>query len=85
MATVMNGTAQTQSTASRQMPSAPRLAAPKSRRRPALFALGLALVAVGALVTAWLVSSAGQRTPVLLLARDVGFGSVVSESDLTVT
>lgn len=85
MATVMNGSAPAESTASRPMPTAPRVVAPKSRRRPALLALGVALVAVGALVTAWLVSSASQHTPVLVLAHDVPFGATLSQSDLAVT
>lgn len=87
MATVMNGSAPnpTDFAASRSMPTAPRVAPPRSRRRPALLALGVALVALGALVTAWLVSSAGQRTPVLMLARDVPFGAVISTTDLAVT
>ena len=87
MATVMNGSAPgaaDQST-TRPMPTAPRLARPRSRRRPALLALGVALVAVGALVASWLVSASGQRTPVLALAHDVGFGSVVTDADLVVT
>lgn len=87
MATVMNGSAPpvTDPGSTRAMPTAPRVPAPRSRRRPALLALGVALVAVGALVAAWLVSSAGQKTPVLALAHDVPFGTVLSSTDLTVT
>lgn len=87
MATVMNGSApgSADQSAVRPMPTAPRLARPRSRRRPVLLALGVALVAVGALVAAWLVSSSGQRTPVLALAHDVPFGAVVTDADLAVT
>ncbi|MCA0328477.1 MAG: SAF domain-containing protein [Actinobacteria bacterium] len=46
-------------------------------------ALGIALVAVGALTAAWLVSVQGQHTAVLVLARDVPYGSVITDSDLT--
>ena len=71
--------------ASRPMPVAPRVAAPKGRRRPLMLALGLALVAVGALTSVWLVSSASQRVAVLVLARDVPYGSPITAADLTTT
>jgi hypothetical protein len=67
------------------MPVAPRVAAPKGRRRPLMLALGLALVAVGALTSVWLVSSASQRVPVLVLARDVPYGAPITAADLTTT
>jgi hypothetical protein len=67
------------------MPVAPRVAAPKGRRRPLMLALGLALVAVGALASVWLVSSASQRVSVLVLARDVPYGSPITDADLNTT
>ncbi len=67
------------------MPVAPRVPPPNGRRRPGLLALGVALVALGALVAVWLVNSAGQRTPVLTVARNVPYGSVITDADLGVT
>jgi len=64
------------------MPVAPRVAAPKGRRRPGLLALGIALVAVGALAAVWLVNSASQRLPVIAVVRDVPYGSVLTDADL---
>lgn len=66
----------------RPMPVAPRIAAPKGRRRPGLLALGIALVAVGALAAVWLVNSASQRLPVIAVVRDVPYGSVLTDADL---
>lgn len=62
--------------------TAPRLAPPRTRRRPAFVALGIALVAAGALVAVWLVNTAGQRVPVLVAARDIPFGTTLTQSDL---
>ncbi|KGM11877.1 SAF domain-containing protein [Cellulomonas carbonis] len=39
---------------------------------------------VGALVAVWLVASAGQRTGVVVLARDVPYGATVTADDLRV-
>ena len=90
MATATNGSTPTTRVAaaagaSRPMPVAPRVAAPKGRRRPLMLALGLALVAVGALTSVWLVSTASQRVAVLVLARDVPYGSPITAADLTTT
>lgn len=90
MTTATNGSTPTTrvsaaASASRPMPVAPRVAAPKGRRRPLMLALGLALVAVGALTSVWLVSSASQRVPVLVLARDVPYGAPITAADLTTT
>ena len=60
--------------------TAPRLAPPRTRRRPAFVALGIALVAAGALVAVWLVNTAGQRVPVLVAARDIPFGTTLTQS-----
>jgi hypothetical protein len=84
MSTVLNGASASGTDVSRGrgMPVAPPLRAPRARRRPALLALGVGLVAVGALVTVWLVSSTGQRTSVLVMAHDVAYGAPVTDSDL---
>lgn len=60
----------------------PRASGPRSRRRPALVALGVALAAVGALVAVYLVNAAGHRSAVLVLARNVPLGAVVQRADL---
>ena len=61
----------------------PRVGPTRPRRRPALVALGVVLAVLGALTAVVLVGSAGQRTAVLALARDVPFGAVVTDADLT--
>jgi hypothetical protein len=66
----------------RTMPTAPRVPTPRGRRRPALLALGVALMAVGALAAVWLLNAAAQRAPVLYVVRDVPYGSVITEGDL---
>ncbi len=63
----------------------PPVLAPRGRRRPGLLALGVALTAAGALAATWLVASAGDRTPVVAVARDVPAGTVLVEADLRVT
>ncbi|WP_448060648.1 SAF domain-containing protein [Cellulomonas hominis] len=64
---------------------APLLVTPKGRRRPGLMVVGIALALVGALVSVWLVASAGQRTGVVVVARDVPYGATLSAQDLTIT
>ncbi|MFE7191097.1 SAF domain-containing protein [Kitasatospora sp. NPDC057595] len=54
------------------------------RRRPAVLAMAVALIAAGGLGGAVLYNSTGQRVAVLALARDVPWGQVLSESDLVV-
>ncbi|WP_421740711.1 SAF domain-containing protein [Cellulomonas sp.] len=61
------------------------LVGPRGRRRPALLVAGVAMVALGALAVAWLVSSAGQRTDVVVMARDVAYGSTIVAGDLGTT
>jgi hypothetical protein len=56
----------------------------RTRRRPVLLALGVALTATGALTTAWLVEHADARVAVVVLARDVPYGAVLSSADLAV-
>ncbi len=65
--------------------TAPPPLAPRGRRRPGLVALGVALTALGALATVWLVTSVGDRAAVLTLARDVPAGTVITQSDLART
>lgn len=67
----------------RAMPVAAPLRAPRPRRRPGLLALGVALVAVGALAAAWLVSASSARVAVLVAARDVPYGTVLTDADLS--
>lgn len=52
------------------------------RRRPGLIALSVALIAVGGLSGAVLYSASGQRTPVLVVARDVPVGTKLTKADL---
>jgi Flp pilus assembly protein CpaB len=65
------------------MPVAAPLRAPRPRRRPGLLALGVALVALGALAAAWLVSTSSARIAVLVAARDVPYGTVLTDADLS--
>lgn len=67
----------------RTLPPAPLAPLPKSRRRPALLALGAGLMAMGVLTGAWLVNGAGDRQSVLAVARPVPFGAVITAGDLT--
>jgi len=52
-------------------------------RRPALAALAVLLVVGGALASALLVLRSGDRTPVLVLTRDIPVGSRLTTGDLT--
>jgi hypothetical protein len=63
--------------------SSPPSVVPRSRRRPGLLLLGVALVAAGGLATAWVVAQAGDRTAVVVTARALEFGQVVTAADLT--
>ncbi|GAA3819590.1 SAF domain-containing protein [Cellulomonas soli] len=58
---------------------------PRGRRRPAFVIAGVAMVALGALAAMWLVTSTGQRFEVVLMARDVAYGSTITAEDLTTT
>lgn len=67
------------------VPAAPlRSAAAPRRRRPTLLALGVALVALGALVVVYVVGQVGDRQQVLAVARNVAVGQVVAADDLVV-
>ncbi|WP_231494108.1 SAF domain-containing protein [Nocardiopsis sp. CNT312] len=61
--------------------SAPSIA-PPARRRPWLIVLGVLLITTCALAGAALVQSAGARSQVLVVARDVPMGQVVTGEDL---
>ncbi|WP_250568925.1 SAF domain-containing protein [Streptomyces sp. CJ_13] len=56
--------------------------APRRRRRPVVMGAGLALAAVGALVSVWQVNEAGNRVAVIAVANDIKAGEVVKASDL---
>jgi hypothetical protein len=53
------------------------------RRRPGLIALSAALIAVGGLSGAVLYTSSGERTSVVMVARDVPIGAQITAADLT--
>jgi SAF domain len=61
---------------------APALPPPRRRRRPALLALALAMVVLGALGAAYLATSLGQTSPVIAVAREVPWGQPVTAADL---
>lgn len=52
------------------------------RHRWGRLALGVCLVVLGALLTAWLVSATGHRQQVLVLVRGVPYGQPVAAADL---
>jgi len=64
---------------------APTIATPRGRRRPAFVVAGIAMVVIGALAAVWLVTSAGHRTDVVAMARDVPYGETITADDLTTT
>lgn len=57
---------------------------PRPRRRRGVVAGGLMLAALGGLVVAWMVSAAGGRADVLVVAREVPYGQVITADDLGV-
>ncbi|MFJ3402728.1 SAF domain-containing protein [Promicromonospora sp. NPDC090134] len=54
----------------------------RARRRPALIALGLALVALSVLASVYLTSSLGETYPVLAVNKDIPRGTEITASDL---
>ncbi len=58
-------------------------APPRLRRRPAVLGLGVALVAGGGLTAAWLVSTSGSTTSVVVAAAPVLRGQVLAPEQLT--
>jgi SAF domain len=61
---------------------APTLPPPRRRRRPALLALALAMVVLGALGAAYLATSLGRTSPVIAVAREVPWGQTITVADL---
>ncbi|MGW7063537.1 SAF domain-containing protein [Streptomyces sp. NPDC054904] len=61
--------------------SAPRVVRQR-RRRPGLIALSVALIAAGGLSGALLFTASGQRSGVLVVARDVPMGTAITAADL---
>ncbi len=61
---------------------APTLPPPRRRRRPALLALAVAMVVLGALGAAYLASSLGQTSSVIAVARPVPWGETITAADL---
>ncbi|WP_406087833.1 SAF domain-containing protein [Kitasatospora purpeofusca] len=66
----------------RGAPRTPGRALGARRRRPAVLAMAVALIAAGGLGGAVLYNSTGQRITVLALARDVPWGQTLTEADL---
>lgn len=62
----------------------PFTAGVRLRRRPALIGLGIALIALGALAAAWLVTTLAGTTAVVVMARDVAAGQQVTADDVRV-
>jgi hypothetical protein len=56
--------------------------APRRRRRPVVVGAGLALTAVGALVSTWLVSEAGDKVAVVATRHAIAAGESIKASDL---
>ncbi|WP_420174848.1 SAF domain-containing protein [Luteococcus sp. OSA5] len=63
---------------------APVAAGVRMRRCPALVAVSVALVVLGALLSVWAYLSLGSAQPVVGVRQDVARGSVISASDLEV-
>ncbi|GAA1863533.1 hypothetical protein GCM10009751_21810 [Myceligenerans crystallogenes] len=55
----------------------------RARRRPAVIALGLALVALGVLASVYLTTTLGQTHQVLAVTNDVARGETITSGDLT--
>jgi SAF domain len=65
-------------------PAVVREAAVRGRRRPGLWVAGAGLVVLAGLAAAALVGAAGNRVPVLAVARPVHVGQVLAAADLLV-
>ena len=61
---------------------APVLPPPRRRRRPALLALAVTMVVLGALGSAYLATSLGQTSPVIAIAGEVPWGQTLTAADL---
>jgi hypothetical protein len=84
--TTTNDVRTTSPAAARARPSLARPAevGVRGRRRPWLLGAGVALAVIGALAAFWLVGAAGDRVPVLAVARNVPFGEPLTEADLRI-
>jgi hypothetical protein len=60
----------------------PAMPAPRRRRKPALFALAVALIVLGALGAVWAVNQASARVSVVGMRDTVAFGQTVQQRDL---
>jgi len=78
------GTASFAPEPARPVPHAPSRNLGARRRRPAVLAMAVALIAAGGLGGAVLYNSSGQRIAVLALARDVPMGQTIAADDLVV-
>jgi hypothetical protein len=56
---------------------------PTRQRRPGYVAMALALIVAFSAVGAWLYVRAGEKTPVVVVTRDVAAGHVIERSDLS--
>lgn len=61
----------------------PRAPLPTRQRRPGLAALGLIVVIGMGTIFGWLYTTAGEKTPVVVLAREVPAGQVIERADLS--
>ena len=61
---------------------APVLPPPRRRRRPALLALAVTMVVLGALGAAYLATSLGHTSTVIAIAREVPWGQTLTAADL---
>lgn len=73
-----------QGAAAGAMPVTPTRSLGARRRRPALIALSVALIAAGGLGSAAFYQMGDQRVPVLAVARTVPYGQTISAEDLRV-
>ncbi|WP_460705377.1 SAF domain-containing protein [Myceligenerans halotolerans] len=85
--TGVGGSAAPPATGNEARGAGPRVPAPpkptRARRRPAVIALGLALVALGILASVYLTTTLGRTHKVLALTDDVARGERIQSSDLT--
>ncbi|HEY5878879.1 MAG TPA: SAF domain-containing protein [Nakamurella sp.] len=61
----------------------PRSPLPTRQRRPGLAAVGLIVVLGMGAVFGWLYTTAGEKTPVVVMAREVPVGQVIERADLS--
>lgn len=73
----------TASRSTREVTAVPRAPLPTRQRRPGLAALGLIVVIGMGTIFGWLYTTAGEKTPVVVLAREVPAGQVIERADLS--